>query len=104
MVPQTYLVRVVDQAIQDGVLQRRITNPFVPLAHRQLARHHHRPAVVPVLHHLQQHVPLSLAQCAQAPVVHHEHVHAAQVAQAPARPLSMLGPTRSAVPSFSAPC
>jgi hypothetical protein len=71
----------VDEAVQDGVGEGRVTDPFVPVLAGELACDDRGAGAVAVFEHLEQIVPLGLGGVAQAQVVEDQQLRPAQLAQ-----------------------
>ena len=71
-------IRIVDQAVEDGVGDRRVAQIGVPLLARQLAGDDRRARRVAVLDDFEQIVALDVGESGQAPVVEDEDVDAGE--------------------------
>src|SRR3954471_16502089 len=76
-------VRVVDQAVEDGVGQGGIADHVVPAIHRQLAGDQGGAAPVALLDDVEQIAPLLGPERFEAPVVEHEQLDPAESAHEP---------------------
>ena len=74
-------IRVVHEAIEDRVGDRRLAQIRVPLIARELARDDRRAGGVAILHHLEEVLALDVAQGGEPPVIEHQHVDAGESRQ-----------------------
>ena len=71
-------VRVVHEAIEDGVGDGRIGNRVMPVIDRQLAGHDRRAAVVPILDDLEYVATLLLGERGEAPIIQDQQIDTRQ--------------------------
>ena len=71
-------IRVVDEAIEDGVGDRRVAQIRVPLIAGELARDDRRAGRVAILHHLEEVLALDVGHGGEAPVIEDQDVDARQ--------------------------
>ena len=71
-------IRVVDEAIEDGVGDRRVAQIRVPLIAGELARDDRRAGGVAILHHLEEILALDVGHGGEAPVIEDQDVDARQ--------------------------
>ncbi len=76
-------MRVVHQAVEDGVGDGGIANGLMPVLYGELAGHHGGPPSVPVLQDLQQVSALIGGQGRQSPVVEDQQLDARQTPEQP---------------------
>ena len=76
-------VRVVHEAIEDGVGDGRIGDRVMPVIDRQLACHDRRAAAVPILDDLKYVATLLLGERGEAPIVQDQQVNARQALEEP---------------------
>ena len=62
-------VRVVDQAVQDGVAESGIADAFVPVLDGHLAREERGAPTRPIFNHLQEIAPFAVADGRESPVI-----------------------------------
>ena len=74
-------MRVVEEAIADGIGQRRIADVFVPLGGRQLAGDDRRAGAVAIFQDLEQIAALLLLDRRQSPVIDDEDVEAGELGE-----------------------
>jgi hypothetical protein len=76
---QIDLVGVVDEAVEDGVGQRGVTDGGMPVINRKLAGHDRRARAVPVVEHLQQIAAVHVVEDSEPPVIDHDHINPGQL-------------------------
>ena len=74
-------IRVVHDAIEDGVGDGRLAQIRVPLIAGELARDNRRAGRVAILHHFEKVLALDISQGRQAPVIDHQHIDAGEPRQ-----------------------
>lgn len=84
-------VRVVDDAIEDGVGQRGVVQVFVPVLDGQLAGDDARSTADPIVHLLEQIGPLRLVEGRDSPVIDQQHVGAPDGGKPPSEAAVAVG-------------
>ncbi len=67
-----------DEAIEDGIGDRRVAEIRVPLIAGQLARDDRRAGRIAILHHLEEILALDVGHSGEAPVIEDQDVDAGQ--------------------------